>query len=104
MQASLRRPCCGHELRLLCHHLSLLHYKGTRRLRTAARLQPPHQGQPARLTRLARRRSMSRGRALSMAAPEANRGLKDATQRNKAIKMAGAPLTQREQRGFAGPG
>ncbi|KAI3431856.1 hypothetical protein D9Q98_010608 [Chlorella vulgaris] len=33
-------------------------------------------------------RSMSRGRALSMAAPEANKGLRDATQRNKAIKMA----------------
>lgn len=34
--------------------------------------------------------SMSRGRALSLAAPEQTKGLKDAVQRNKAIKMAGA--------------
>lgn len=32
---------------------------------------------------------MSRGRALSLAAPEQTKGLKDAVQRNKAIKMAG---------------
>lgn len=34
-------------------------------------------------------RSMSRGRALSLAPADASKGLKDATQRNKAIKMAG---------------
>lgn len=34
-------------------------------------------------------RSMSRGRALSMAAPEQGKGFKDSAQKNKAIKMAG---------------
>ncbi|PRW33236.1 nucleolar GTP-binding isoform A [Chlorella sorokiniana] len=44
--------------------------------------------QPKKRVHSSKSRSMSRGRALSMAAPEQSKGLKDAVQRNKAIKMA----------------
>jgi hypothetical protein len=37
-----------------------------------------------------------------MAAPEANRGLKDASQRNKAIKLAGVSATAAALRGGCG--
>ncbi|KAL4419380.1 hypothetical protein ABPG77_002907 [Micractinium sp. CCAP 211/92] len=44
--------------------------------------------QPKKRIHSSKSRSMSRGRALSLAPADASRGLKDATQRNKAIKMA----------------
>ncbi|KAL4439792.1 hypothetical protein ABPG75_002793 [Micractinium tetrahymenae] len=44
--------------------------------------------QPKKRIHSSKSRSMSRGRALSLAPADATKGLKDATQRNKAIKMA----------------
>lgn len=43
--------------------------------------------QPKKRIHSSKSRSMSRGRTLSMAPPEAGKGFKDAVQRNKAIKM-----------------
>lgn len=43
--------------------------------------------QPKKRIHSSKSRSMSRGRALSMAAPQAGKGMKDAVQRNRAIKM-----------------
>lgn len=46
------------------------------------------EAQPPKRVHSSKSRSMSRGRALSLAPPEAGKGFKDASQRNKAIKMA----------------
>ena len=46
------------------------------------------EAQPQKRVHSSKSRSMSRGRALSLAPPEAGKGFKDASQRNKAIKMA----------------
>jgi len=43
--------------------------------------------QPKKRIHSSKSRSMSRGRALSMAPPQAGKGMKDAVQRNRAIKM-----------------
>lgn len=44
--------------------------------------------EPLKRVHSSKSRSMSRGRALSLAAPDAGKGFKDVSQRNKAIKMA----------------
>jgi nucleolar GTP-binding protein len=49
-------------------------------------------------------RSMSRGRALSVAAPALNSGLKDASQRNKAQKLADRAQRLRNKQARAGEG
>lgn len=57
--------------------------------RSMSRLVPPPFLTPCPASSLLPGRSMSRGRALSLAPADASTGLKDASQRNKAIKMAG---------------
>lgn len=59
-----------------------------KRGRSAGAGEAEMEAEPQKRIHSSKSRSMSRGRALSLAQPDANKGLRDSVQRNKAIKMA----------------